>query len=924
MRNQIMLSGQWDFKIDPLNKGETELWHKGIGESEKITVPHIWQQDEKYLDYKGAAWYQKQIDDVACSDAHDLYVCFQAVDYQADVWWNGKKIGSHEGGFTPFECKINKDLIEEKNSLIVRVYDPADNAEIPIGKQGSWYTRVSGIWQDVFLEERPELYISEVFLTPVLDEELVKLSFLLEGETNEQPVKGFQYSIHPHSLGLQEWSEGDRFSGTVLMEDVRKENNRVTCDIYVQGMKVWEPSQPYLYELEISLLDGSKDTSTTTFGFREIEQRKNKLYLNNEEIFVRGALDQAFYPDTIYMANSDEDIIKEIELAKKMGFNLLRKHIKVELPRYLYWADRLGMLIWAEPPNYVKWTPQARKRFIQGLQDMIRRDFNHPSIIIWSVYNEEWGLEWDLDFDKDKQAHVQQSYEQVKKWDPTRLVCDNSGWSHVQTDINDYHRYFVLPEQNNQWKKDVHTHIIGEPDKNFVPGFQSDNEPQIVSEFGVWGLPDVNKLKSFYNGAEPWWFVNQGEQTHQDDYKRPSTLFRNFDKFGISRAFQDYEKLAVLSQRRMFRATKALIEEMRKQSEMAGYVVTEFTDIEWETNGWLDFMREPKEGFENLIDFNGPNGIFAELPTHNYWQGDLISVDLFLLADLKKEETAQVKWSIIKENQQEVLSGEFQLLVSQKLTTHKKAIECKVPEIEKPEFFWLKLELFVNGVKVAKNDEELTFTPSLDMGNLNMLVDVKDEKFKNALIDAGFSHPQQDISTSSTIISDHLDNKVLQHAKNGGRVIFLAEEGDKIKEKSMFTFRELDLGESWARASSMNYVDKEWFGDLPLRTEMGWEFEGIFPDYVIPFTDYKKNHNNRTIHMFGNPAIAESADVISGYFQGWLGQNGGTLIEQKYGDGKILTTTWKIKESLSSSPIAQYILKTMINNLSWEKITVKE
>ncbi|GGF22512.1 hypothetical protein GCM10010954_21660 [Halobacillus andaensis] len=924
MRNQMTLSGQWDFKIDPLNKGETELWHKGIGESEIITVPHIWQQDEKYLDYKGAAWYQKRIDDVSCSDENELFICFQAVDYQADVWWNGNKIGSHEGGFTPFEFRINKDLIEEKNSLIVRVYDPADNAEIPIGKQGSWYTRVSGIWQDVFIEERPAPYISEVFLTPIVDEERLELSFLLEGETNDQSITGFHYSIAPHSLGLEKWSQGEHFSGTVLMEDIKVENHKVTCHIKVPGIKVWEPSLPYLYELKISLLEGSKDSSTTTFGFRKIEQHNNELYLNNEKIFIRGALDQAFYPDTIYIADSDETIIKEIELAKEMGFNLLRKHIKVELPRYLYWADRLGMLIWAEPPNYVKWTPQARRRFIQGLKDMITRDYNHPSIIIWSVYNEEWGLEWDLDNDKEKQAHVQQSYELVKKWDPTRLVCDNSGWSHIQTDINDYHRYFVLPEQHNQWKEDVHSHIIGEPDKNFVPGFQSDNEPQIVSEFGVWGLPDVDKLKSFYNGAEPWWFVNQGEQTHQDDYKRPSTLFQNFDKFGISKAFQNYEKLAVLSQRRMFRATKALIEEMRKQSEMAGYVVTEFTDIEWETNGWLDFMREPKEGFENLIDFNGANGIFAELPTHNYWQGDLVSIDLFLLADLKREEPAQVKWSIVKENQEEVQSGESELLVSHNLTTHKNAIEFEVPEIEKPVFFWLKLELFVNGVRVAKNEEELTFTPSLEIEDLNMFVDVKDENFKNTLMEAGFSQPQEEISNSSTIISDYLDDKLLNHAKKGGQVIFLAEEGDKIKEKSMYTFRKLDLGESWARASSMNYVDKEWFGDLPLRTEMGWEFEGMFPDYVIPFTDYKKNSNNRTIHMFGNPSIAESADVISGYFQGWLGQNGGTLIEQKYGEGKILTTTWKIKESLSSSPIAQYILKGMIHNLSQKKVTVKE
>src|SRR5699024_11111615 len=174
--------------------------------------------------------------------------------------------------------------------------------------------------------------------------------------------------------------------------------------------------------------------------------------------------------------------------------------------------------------------------------------------------NEEWGLEGDLEFDHRKQEHVRRSYENLKERDKTRLVVDNSGWSHVVTDINDYHRYFTLPEQHQQWKNDLDQNIINDSDANFVSNYYSHGEPKIISEFGVWGLPNVNHLKLFYEGQEPWWFVNQGEKTHQDDYKRPYTLFQNFDKFGISNAFHTYEKLSILTQKRMFRAVKSLIE----------------------------------------------------------------------------------------------------------------------------------------------------------------------------------------------------------------------------------------------------------------------------------------------------------------------------------------------------------------------------
>ncbi|WKA60345.1 glycoside hydrolase family 2 TIM barrel-domain containing protein [Planococcus shenhongbingii] len=916
MRKRIDLSGEWDFKIDPLNIGEKQKWTTGFEPETKVSVPHIWQTDKAYLNYKGTAWYQRNIDEESIPLENDLFICFQAVDFQAHVWWNGELLGFNEGGFTPFEFAVPKGLINKNNQIVVRVYDPADNAEIPIGKQGSWYTRVSGIWQTVFLEERPEVFISAIFATPDFDRETLEIVIELQGEFEVGQEKLMEYTIRSHSLGEDDWESDKTYSGIILArKDSSTEKLTIKKEILVEGIEHWSPATPYLYEIELKLKGNKEDIFSVVFGFRKVEQKDGKVFLNNEEVFIRGALDQAFYPETIYTAPSTEYIINEIKSAKKMGFNLLRKHIKVEMPNYLYWADRMGMLIWAEPPNYVKWTPLARERFLIGLKNMIIRDYNHPSIIIWSVYNEEWGLEWGLDFDKQKQEHVNSSFEKVKEWDTTRLVCDNSGWSHVNTDINDYHRYFVLPDQQKEWKEDLDNFIISNPDANFVPGYHSNNEPKIVSEFGVWGLPDVNKLKEFYQGTEPWWFINQGEETHQDDYKKPFTLFQNFERFGISKALGSYEQLAVLSQKRMVRAVKSVIEEMRKRPAIAGYVVTEFTDIEWETNGWLDFMRQPKEGFEKMIDFNGPNGIFIEVPRHNFWIGENVSVDVYIQTEKLLVKELLIKWCVVNESGEHILSGECKAGLSGMNTFLQKAIKFSVPNIAEADFYSLKVELWEQDKKLTENEEELTFSPLLKAHQEIVYIDVLDDEFKSAVEMAGFITTQER-ADSSVVLTDTLSENDLRYASQGGKVIFLADRGDMIREKGDFTFRKLDTGESWSRASSMNYLDKEWFGDLPLKTEMGWEFENLLPDYVVPFTDYKKVNNNRIIHMFGNPALAEHVDVISGYFQGWLGQNGGTFLDQSYGSGRIITTTWKLNSETFSSPIAQQILNHMIYKLS--------
>ncbi|WP_256761076.1 glycoside hydrolase family 2 protein [Cohnella sp. WQ 127256] len=906
MREKQNLNGSWNFQIDRKGQGEREAWYaEQLAESRQVEVPHIWQREEDYVHYCGAAWYEKHFigDEIPAESSQ--YICFGAVDFQARVWLNGIYIGEHEGGFTPFEFDVTRVIIPGgSNRLTVRVYDPQDNAEIPIGKQGSWYTRISGIWQEVFLELRSNRYIKHVHITPKIDDELIKVDVTLCGQMTDLLVVKYLVTDHlntENTIAL--------IRGTVTSDQVQQE-------IKINDAILWSPSIPHLYDIVVQIKDSHSDVIideySTSFGMRQIDFADGQLFLNHQPLYVRGALDQAFYPDTIYVAPSDEWIQNEIRLAQEMGFNLLRKHIKIEIPRYLYWADRMGMLIWAEPPNVVKWSAQSRQRFHAELLGMIERDFNHPSILMWSLYNEEWGLEWDLANDVVKQDHVKAMYDEIKQIDPTRLICDNSGWIHVKTDINDHHRYFVLPEQIEEWKLDIDQYLVGNPEANYVKGYAPLGEPIIVSEFGVWGLPSVEKLLEHYKG-EPSWFANLGDDTHREDFKMPNNAIEKFSKYQLDRIFGNMENLAVHSQRRMYRAVKSLIEEMRKRPQINGYVVTEFTDIEWETNGWLDYTRKMKYGMEHASDFNGSLIVMADRVNRNVWSGEMQAWDIIVSNDDLRLLQGVVNWEIPGTD----VSGSIVLNEgNQTFVKLPEAILFTVPTVASSSFYTLKLTLVLDGLIVARNEEELTISPRQKATIPVTVCPYRmGENFCTTLEENGMVLTKN-IPSAEVVITSVLDEAVLEYYRNGGHVVFLAEEGDHLSDKGQFTFRELVQGESWDRTSSFNYVDPTFFDGIPLLHEMGWEMEGLYPKYIIPFSNYNKlgGTMGRVVYMFGNENITETSEIISGYFQGWIGQAGGSLLVQRSAQGSLTLTTWQLKNSYGSHPIATQLIHSLILN----------
>ncbi|SES06252.1 glycoside hydrolase family 2 protein [Salipaludibacillus aurantiacus] len=897
MEKKIDLNGVWKFNKDPAQTGERESWQEGLPQGMEVTVPHIWQTEGgSLLHYTGMAWYEKEVSIDQPGTGKKIHLHFAAVDYEAMVWINGKYAGSHEGGFTPFSIDITDKLNETgQQRIVVRVYDPQDNAEIPIGKQGSWYTRVSGIWQDVWLEINEELFIESIHVTPDCDNEEAKVTVTLSEKPLEPVLAHISCTPYP--------DDSDKDQATRLEVTLPEKKN--TFAFSMKGAEQWSPDHPALYEIKAGIKNGEEDSAV--FGMRHISFSEGTLYLNGKPLYLRGALDQAYYPDTIYSAPSDEYIINEIKQAKKMGLNMLRKHIKIELPRYLYWADRLGMLIWAEPPNYIKWTKQGTKRFEQDLEAMIQRDYNHPSIIIWSLYNEEWGLEWTLSKDEEKQTHVEELFDRVKQMDPSRLICDNSGWIHVKTDINDYHRYFTMPEQKEEWEKDLDTFIVGDKTLNFVDGFESRQEPVIVSEFGMWGLPDVEKLFKHY-GGEPWWFQNQGDETHNEDYKSPKTAEVNFQRFQFDHMFKDFNELTDVSRKRMFRGIKSLIQEMRKRKDLSGYVVTEFTDVEWETNGWLDYLRQPKFKPEEMRTFNGEVIVVPEVSKRNAWCGDTLVIDLYFSNHSHHSLKGDVHWGIPGTD----LKGSFPVhLNAEPVTELKEAIRFSVPEVTGPELKDLRLQFVENGGNNCEVTEELMFAPKVKNLSCRFYPAALSSETVQAFEQMGGTAVDS-VSEAEVILAAEWTPEAAQGTREGKTVVFFAEQGDEIPNKGYYSFKQLPPGESWQRSSSMQAVNKTFFGEVPIRKELGWEMEGLYPDCIIPFTDYSKE-GGRTVYLFGNPHYAETSDILGVYFEGWIGQVGGSFIKQSVGTGTVYVTTWKLLENLTSQPLAGHIIKQVID-----------
>jgi len=565
----LNLNGRWNFAFDFDLSGIEKGWPGDPSDLDKIiTVPFCPESKLsgiEYTDFIPAVWYHKKIKVPADWTNDRIFLHFGGVDYDCRVWVNGQLVGRHYGGAASFYFEITDALQDGNNDIVVYAIDDVHSGIQPLGKQspeqkpsGIRYTRVTGIWQTVWLEARPNSFIESVRVIPDLDNGCFYVTPVFE-----KYHKGMHFKTTVYS------DEGNR-----VMSVSSSSSGGVPVMIKLDQPRAWSPDDPYLYELKFELLEKNHvvDLIYSYAGLRKIHIKGNKIFLNNRPIFLSFVLDQGYYPDGIWTAPSDEMLKADIELSMAVGFNGARLHQKVFEERFHYWADQLGYLTWGEFCDWGlgeihKIDKPASSQGIRNLQsewlEVVMRDLNHPSIIAWTPHNETGdGARVNLELHR---RAIQETVDLTRALDPTRPIHDASGHLHVDTDIYSVHDY----DQEPELLRERYSSLALNDHKNVYV-----NDPDIA-------VP--------YSG-QPYIVAEYGGTYWIDDFPQKDPI----EKFSL--ANWGHGKNASL----FLEHLESLTEIMTNNPNMAGFCYTQLYDVETEKNGIYTYDRRLKFNTDRL------------------------------------------------------------------------------------------------------------------------------------------------------------------------------------------------------------------------------------------------------------------------------------------------------------------------------------
>jgi hypothetical protein len=916
MRLIRSLSGKWQFQVDP----EGVLNISSLAPDREITVPLPWQVEFPELErYSGYAWYRTQVDLHEDWLAGELLLHFGAVDYWCQVFVNGQLVGEHEGGYMPITLPVRSAMQTGQNEIAVRVYDPVQTSisierwphavtakampfapeDIPHGKQ-EWYINVGGLWQDVTLTAVPAVYIATAHVTT----------------TNAGKVR-VDVQVAGATAALEDGALSLAVNGTPVSASVEGQGDGAyTLTFNVDSPNLWTPDTPTLYQLTVTLrTTQGEDEKVIRFGFRELTTRDGQLLLNGEPFYLLSALDQDFYPETIYTVPSEDYLRDQFTKTKELGFNSLRCHIKPPDPIYLDLADEMGLLIWSEIPSWRTFhvkpslqpegadVPNAvQARVEQLLREMIARDYNHPSLMIWTIVNEDWGTALALSA-ADRQW-VSQMVALCKQLDPTRLVVDNSAcmnaWGpniHVYSDLEDFHIYGNIPDHADGFA--MMAEQIGLRPlwtySNYGDSTRTGKEPIILSEFGNWGLPSL----SSYGGEEPKWFHIGAWWSAFDGIPGwPRGVYARFQRLGLDKIWTDYEAFAAATQWHAFQAIKWEIETLRRQSTIQGYVLTELTDIYWESNGVLDFNRGRKVFHDVFSTVNATDVVMAQPERYAFWDDETVTAQLHgSHYSAQSWAGSQLRWGIGEaQGSAEVPDTSRGSLVD--LGSQQWALE----PVEQPAQVqaWLSIER--DGETLARNTLDLVVLPaSARTPDYTQSLGVTPGPLAGTLERLGYA--TTDWKDAPLVLADKVGADLLAWVRDGGSLLYLSTgPGPFFWHQS----RGGTYGGGWI--NNYSWLRPGVHKRLPDANPLSLPFRQITPEATItglPVED-----------------AAYHDDFLAGQISGWVQLPAVHTVQFRYGSGKVLMTTFRLAQALATetpSPVAVAMLHDLVDHLASER-----
>ncbi|WP_440897486.1 glycoside hydrolase family 2 protein [Amphibacillus sp. Q70] len=567
-RNKWMtLNGEWQFAFDDNQLGIKDKWfetEKNL--NMKINVPFCYQSKLSGIHQKAfheTLWYKRKFNLNKDYEERQVVIHFGAVDYSAEVWINGFKCGMHDGGHSPFSINMTPYIdFNSENDITVKVVDFNEDHTLPRGKQnwvgkpeGVFYTNTSGIWQSVWIEYVNKNNIANARIIPNTLTNEVTFKYFLNKVNKQSSVQLYTTISYDNEIITKDMTE-------TYQEEIVRTIEIPDFNDHGYG-RWWSPDKPHIYSVKMELFVDEKkvDEVDSYFGMRSVSIEKGFFCVNHLPFYTKSVLYQGYFEDGLMTAKSDEQFKADVMMIKEMGFNSVRIHQKYEDPRFLYWCDVLGLLVWGEAPNAYSFSEKYVGRMTNEWIEILERDMNHPSIGVWVPLNESWGVPKIKNI-AEQINHSLSMYHLTKSLDTTRPVISNDGWEHTISDICTVHDY----EDNLEtlsWRYENLEEILKGPQKRaiYVEGYDYNGEPMMLSEFGgVAYEPDPTKNGWGYSGV-----------TTKEEFE---------------------EK--VLS----------IIHTIQKAPLIQGYCYTQFNDVEQEVNGLLTIDRVPKISIKKIRSIN--------------------------------------------------------------------------------------------------------------------------------------------------------------------------------------------------------------------------------------------------------------------------------------------------------------------------------
>jgi beta-galactosidase/beta-glucuronidase len=558
------LNGEWEFEFDDANAGLRENWaatKKAL--PRKIVVPYAFETKLSGIgdtSFHPWVWYRRAVQVPSNWANRRVLLHFGAVDYRAMIWVNGRLAGQHEGGHVPIKVDITDFLSGTgPQAIVVRAEDPPEDRYIPRGKQywmpqsrGIFYTRTTGIWQPVWLEATGASYLDKLRTQAQNDGHVV-----------------FNTKIARATAGLTLHATVKFRDRVITSGSVAATGERASLGLYINDPVKWNIGQGNLYDVEFELRKGAEvlDRVSSYYGYRSILIENGRFHLNGRPTYLKTVLDQGYWMESTITPPTDEAIQYDIKMTMDMGFNGARKHQKLEDPRFLYWADKMGFLVSSEMANAYLYDEDYAARFTREWIEAVERDVNHPSIVMWIPINESWGVS-DVS-DPRQTQHLKALYHLTKSLDPTRPVIDNDGWEHTDvTDLFGIHDYAARGERLVEKYSVLSQKVFDFPGNGraaLAPGFKYNGSPVFLSEFGGIAYP----MPGSPVPADAWGYAGV-EKSPEAALERLRSLY-----VGIA-----------------------------KIPQIMGICYTQLTDVEQEINGLLTYDRKPKFDVKTIREIN--------------------------------------------------------------------------------------------------------------------------------------------------------------------------------------------------------------------------------------------------------------------------------------------------------------------------------